>query len=91
MITYTTTTNRTGRTTLRPSYADDTRHEAMEYVLGVRGFARTAGVRNAATAMRKQGVPLELALWILFHNPLRAANLLHIHWALTRDENLGDC
>lgn len=97
MITYSTTTSRTGRTTLRPSYATDRRHEAMDYVLGVRRFARTAGIRNASTAMRKQGVPLGLALWILFRNPLRAANLLAQHWTLTqttsrtRDENYGDC
>lgn len=33
-----------------------------ENILGIRRFARVAGVRNAATALRKQGMPLPDAI-----------------------------
>lgn len=82
-------------TPTRPIYSTDPRHEAMRYVLGIRQFARTAGVRNAATALRRQGLPLALALQVLLRNPLRATHLLLAHWTreqtLPADNNLGDC
>lgn len=81
-------------TPTRPDYSIDPRHEAMTFILSIRRFARTAGIRNAATALRRQGLPITLTYCILLRNPLRAAQLLLAHWAtrpISADDNLGDC
>lgn len=82
-------------TPTRPNYSLDPRHEAMREVLSIRNFARRAGVRRAATALARQGLPLPLALAILVRNPINATGAL-VRWrnhilASCADENLGDC
>lgn len=70
------TFTRTGRMVVRPTAEDHPDDAALAAALSWRAFARRAGVRSAATGMRRAGYPLHVTLHVLLHNPVTGAALL---------------